>query len=725
MKLSGAALVILILAFMRLEQPLVNYPLVNYPLVAAPSAAKWIDLVLVSEESYCIFDGEKYGYLSENGREIAPCIYDIAYPFSEGLACVCLDGKYGYIDTAGETVIPFVYDRAAPFMEGLAYFVKGDKYGFMDKTGEQVFYFECDSVSSFQEGLAFFSIDGRYGYIDQIGQVTIEPVYDDAGYFRNGLAKVMKDGRYGVINREGAFVVAADYDYIDNDGTCIIARNNGVYSCFDKAGKVLVEQAGNIYHQTYGNYIYFTKDGKEGLIDETGKILAEPLYEWISLKNVAGEDFLIVDDGLYGIGVMDLQGEVKIPAVYHTVSFDEYLNPSEGGKFVLIDADGNTEYADVNDYSGRISYDYDSFNWLSEDRAVVSRDGLSGMIDRKGNIIMPIEYDAMRVFADGAIWLKKGGKSWFYNSNGEAVTDIGSYDDVFQNSGSCYQTVKDGKYGFLDEQGKEALPPVYDSIMYYDVFGSDNVYVLTNYNNDIKNSIIKTGEPVRTDIISGALLQNEITPRIGLYQEFARSGSISVEDATPDGHTASQEDLRDYKKTYKLYDFDHSGEPVLYFKAQPYQYNNFPLSYSGFYAVLDNRLVELLTGYECGGSLRGDYICLWYDRETSRILPGTNGMTGGFGGYAYYGAVYKWKDKKMTRSASFGSLTQPIAYFSNEELEHAEMVYDGEDKPYTKERIAQAGDEEIVQTYSTNGAQVTIEEYQEMRERYQMIWVAE
>lgn len=30
----------------------------QYPLIAAPTFAKWIGLVLVSEETYCVFDGE-------------------------------------------------------------------------------------------------------------------------------------------------------------------------------------------------------------------------------------------------------------------------------------------------------------------------------------------------------------------------------------------------------------------------------------------------------------------------------------------------------------------------------------------------------------------------------------------------------------------------------------------------------------------------------------------
>ena len=689
----------------------------QYPLIATPADAKKIELAIVSEDNYCIFDGEKYGFITENGEEIAPCIYDIAYPFNEGLACVCKDGKYGYIDLEGETAIPFDYDRATPFVEGLAYFSIGDTYGFMDQTGTPVFQFECDSISSFQEGLAYFSKDGQYGYVDQNGQMVIKPVFDDAGYFQEGLAKVRKDGRCGVINRDGDFIIAAEYDSINIEDWFIITQSDGKYTCFDRTGKSLLEQSDGIgYITTRENYACFWKDEKQGLIDEQGNVLIEPMYDWI-LSLIPEQNLLIVqEDGLYGI--VDLQGEIMIPAVYDYIRYDSYEDGTEGGMLVLTDADGKIESMDAADLSERIPCNYDSIVWLNEDKAVVSLNGLSGIIDREGRLIEPVGYDIIKIFDSGAVWMQKDSKTWFYNSSGEIVEDIGDYDDIFQ-YGNCYQTKLNGKYGFLNEKGEKVIPTVYDSVKGYNAYGSANVCILTDYSSDIRDSVIKTGETQQTDI-SNALLQNEITPRIGLYQRFTQNGCISVDDFTVNGFTASQEYLKEYRKTYKLYDLNHTGKPILYFQAEPYINHNFPMSYSGFYAIRDNQLVELITGYECGGSMRGDYVCLWYDRETARIFLGTNGFYGGFGGYASSGDVYDGKEGEMTSIASFEWMTQPLAYFSDEELGHAELVYDNEGKPYTKEIIEQA-EKEIAQIYWVNRVQTTVEEYQEMTDRYQMI----
>lgn len=73
----------------------------------------------------------------------------------------------------------------------------------------------------------------------------------------------------------------------------------------------------------------------------------------------------------------------------------------------------------------------------------------------------------------------------------------------------------------------------------------------------------------------------------------------------------------------------------------------------------------------------------------------------------------------MTHAVSFGWVYQPISYFSKEELAHADMVYDADDKPYKKEMTGQM-EKESVRIYYVNGEQVAYEVYQEVCERY---WV--
>lgn len=210
------------------EEPDEKASVSSYPKVAKLPEDKWFYQVMYSEGCYCIFDGSHYGFMTEEGEEIAPFIYEQAAPFAEGLACVCLDGKYGFIGKEGETKLPFIYDQAASFTEGLAYFRIGDDYGFIDHEGKVVLQPDCDSVSSFQEGRAYFTIDGLYGYLDPTGRVVAEPVYEDAGYFRDGLARVMRNGRYGLIGTEGEEILPTEYDEIQMADSFIIAKKDAL-----------------------------------------------------------------------------------------------------------------------------------------------------------------------------------------------------------------------------------------------------------------------------------------------------------------------------------------------------------------------------------------------------------------------------------------------------------------------------------------------------------------
>lgn len=650
----------------------------EYPQIAAPSDAEWVSAVFVSEGIYCIFDGEKYGYMTEEGKEIAPCIYDLAYPFSEGLACVFLAGKYGYIDTEGATAIPFVYDCAAPFAEGLAYFADGDAYGFMDQSGALAFHFTCDSISSFQEGAAFFSSNGRYGYIDQMGHILIEPVFDDAGYFHDGLAQVRKDGRCGMINQKGDFVIEAAYDRITTDGPFILAQSGGTYEGFDRRGKSLTASCDDLTVE--GQYLCFRKNGRQEIVDEKGNSLTVPSIDGI--VEVLPEQKLLLIKDKQGYGVADWQGVMRIPAEYSYIRYDSYRDHT-GGMLVLTGADGKVESVDAEDLSRKIPGSYDTIDWLEKDKAIVGLNGQRGMIDREG----------------------------------ERSEQIWGVDEIIPN-GDCYQVLKDGNYGFLNEQGEIVIPLIYDCVSSRAVFGDTHVCVLTNYDEEIREVVVRTGDAEPADL-SAVLLQNEITPEAGSYYEFTKSGSIRV-DGIPDESTVSQEDLRAYKKTYKLYDWDHSGEPLLFFMAEPYETWDLPMSYSGLFERQDDQLVELLSGCECGGSMGGDYVCFWYDRETSQVLPGTSGLWGGFGGYSSYAEVYDRKGGEQEQAASFSWLYQPIAYFSGEELERAELVYDMEGQPYTKEEIESA-EEELAEIYYVNGKQTTIEAYREMCDRYDML----
>lgn len=270
-----------------------------------------IEWAIYSEGTYCYGNGSLCGYLSEDGEEITPCIYSDAMPFSEGLACVCLDGKYGYIGKDGEVALPFIYDQAASFREGVAYFSCGEEYGLMDREGNMVLELtNCDSISSFREGLAYFSVDGQYGYMDKNGRIVVEPLYDDAGYFYEGLAVVMKDGFGGVIGKDGREILPPKYIGVSTEDTCIIAQKEDGFSFFDNEGNEVSSGAWDWVSAGRGVF-YITQNDRKGFADKNGKVILEPIYEYV--RPIPEKELVIVRNEKDEYGILDYEGEVRVP----------------------------------------------------------------------------------------------------------------------------------------------------------------------------------------------------------------------------------------------------------------------------------------------------------------------------------------------------------------------------------------------------------------------------
>jgi WG containing repeat len=132
---------------------------------------------------------------------------------SNGYQLVTINGKYGYLNAANHLVIPAQFDLARPFSDGMAAVAfstdspspQSDcscravitsyhfKWGFINETGELVIEPQWGNVGDFSEGLAGVSNGqgfsfGKWGYINKAGVLAIRHQFDHAEPFVNGKA---------------------------------------------------------------------------------------------------------------------------------------------------------------------------------------------------------------------------------------------------------------------------------------------------------------------------------------------------------------------------------------------------------------------------------------------------------------------------------------------------------------------------------------------------------
>jgi len=94
------------------------------------------------EERSSWTSGKKYGYIDRHGVLVVPPRFDVAGPFSDGLAPVRTCNEVDFIDASGKVVLATKFEEALAFRGGLAQVWAGDEHGllkgYIDKTGKVV-----------------------------------------------------------------------------------------------------------------------------------------------------------------------------------------------------------------------------------------------------------------------------------------------------------------------------------------------------------------------------------------------------------------------------------------------------------------------------------------------------------------------------------------------------------------------------------------------------------
>lgn len=350
------------------------------------------------------------------GSRLTSLDFDYIDSFKEGLAVVGIQGRgYGYIDASGKMVIPAIYENADEFHNGKAKVKKEGQWYFIDKSGnetkiESTFEKKYEEVGEFYEGLCkvstlklefmdlayhsdYSEIAGTWGYVDENGTEIVSPQYIYANDFNDGIAIVCKgkwtrdekwnnkhnSGRYwteeelwGAIDKTGKEVIPCVFDEIKKfwDTTDIFAAHSGGW-----------------------------EKGKWGVIDKNGKWVVEPIFEDIGYEYKNGlfsfyADDIWNDDDV-PIGIYDVaQQKVLFEPQFLNVDFMDDGNI----KVEVYDESLDRNIEKIINRNGEELFPsiYSSIYTWQEPYEVVIRDengSRHGLIDKKGNAIIPCKYD--------------------------------------------------------------------------------------------------------------------------------------------------------------------------------------------------------------------------------------------------------------------------------------------------------------------------------------------
>ena len=215
----------------------------------------------------------------------------------------------------------------------------------------------------------------------------------------------------------------------------------------------------------------------EGIIDAKGVEIIPPMTSML-IDDITGSTAL-VRRGREHLFV-DLGNGPVDPDLFATTKGYQYAEPFRCGR-AMVQVDDRRFYIDS--HGNRLfGASYDHAESFHHDRAMVKEGERYRIIDTTGNTVAPMNYDQVSSQSPWCwqVTRIRGEAYWsgFVDLNGKEITpliydEVGYYDPVVMR----IRVGKDGKYGFLDEHARVVIPVQYE---YAEIFDNGKARVILN-----------------------------------------------------------------------------------------------------------------------------------------------------------------------------------------------------------------------------------------------------
>ena len=422
------------------------------------------------------------------------------------------DNKWGVINQNGETIIDPSYQEMIVIPDKTidvflcTYDVNYDEGTYKTKAlnnkNQEIFteYNQIEAIENkdesnnlwYEKGVLKIQKDEKYGLINLEGKQILEPTYDSITALPNieNAFLIMKDNLYGIADKSGQIILDPKYQEIKNLGKdnlsgYIVKMPDSKYGIVDYSQAQILENKYDEIKPVYGNDLYVvTENNTTKVVEKGGKEIISSGIEEVSeiLKNKEN-GIIFINSGKYG--VMNLSGEITIPATYEDLKegANGILIAKKENKYGIIDL--NQEEKTPFEYNN-ITYNQKADIYIAEKDEINSvlidnsfQERLSGILldtnDEDGYISIKIgdetkyynfrfeEKTTPEIFTSNTLYLsKKDGKYGYIDKEGKVIVDY-IYDDAKEQNSSGYAAVKkDGKWGSINSKGEVSCEPKYD-----------------------------------------------------------------------------------------------------------------------------------------------------------------------------------------------------------------------------------------------------------------------
>jgi hypothetical protein len=449
---------------------------------------------LVAQKTSTLSQRPSFGVITTSGKTVIPFSYDALHLSNMRAVVMSRLGtkyKFGLVDLSHRILIPIEF-QSIYSLGSLRYAVENfdHKTAIFSDEGNQVTGFDIDSISSFKKDYAILYQDQKQGLIDRNGAVILRPAYGavrlrddgsiqvratDEWFFLEGDNKLIRQ-----VRADGLHALSPEHYLIQTAGKLQLANNElkplheDFLSSIGKFenGKALYRKASRTgVITTEGkviippNYLQLEIDGQYYracldtggkkrwvILDRDGKQISEKHYEYIGPFN--GKFYPAKNRGFWG--ALNAGGTEIITCVH-----DSLMQESHGNVVVKFKA----EYGVINLRENWIVTPQPNPLKLLNDEAYLEfSENTTFLKSFPAEIIYfsenPLEFEGAYIreqLSNGAYWIINMSGIIIDRSNQPLLAE-----KIFEESEGLRAILKDGKFGFIDHEGRLRIANRYE-----------------------------------------------------------------------------------------------------------------------------------------------------------------------------------------------------------------------------------------------------------------------
>jgi WG containing repeat len=471
-----------------------------------------------------------YGYMNYCGDEVIPNQYEAAESFNDGRALVkkvnwffidatghesdvlsnvveaqaikhgvsivrMNDGKYAMIDNkydATKSLISDKYDEIKPFV-GMDIFrvMSNNKYGLITLRGEVKLEPKYDNIEAMAyPNLYKITQGGKIGIMNSEWKIMFQPAFLELGEFdQNGLAIVKESDGFRLISNR-TFKASPSYKSIGSFNLLKIAQiqgESGLFGLIDADMKVIIEpqytsigdfnelglaEACKVEHRcgyinTKGSEIIAPVYEELGKFNKHGIVVVRELTKDCNKSKVCKTDIVYNKFGQIIIAKAN-EKEVSSMKIRYEVQDSLHSDKFISVKMFIDDDVQGFHLIENNTYRLITNTVYQTITPMDINSIFrVKKNGLWGMLDATGKIVLEPTYTEIRKQAEGYYPAKDNNDNiGFIDKKGKILIPF-EYDEVkFFRSGYCVVTKGKEKWGLINKFNAKVVPLYFKTVSY-------------------------------------------------------------------------------------------------------------------------------------------------------------------------------------------------------------------------------------------------------------------